>query len=128
MIIGFEAMKTANGPFLRKLDRMIAISSKPKSHIPVHIQDIKYQHGEGVTQLNKAVSALNLAKESTIVPSNPNMDNEVLLTQRRGLRDAVETIRVRNNEKILKEKKRREDELKHFEMPSIFSKGRSYKL
>lgn len=33
LIIGFEANKNTNGNYLRKLDRMISVSSRPKSRV-----------------------------------------------------------------------------------------------
>lgn len=48
MIIGFEANKNINGNFMRKLDRMITVSSKPKSHISPHVADMKFAPGEGL--------------------------------------------------------------------------------
>ena len=48
LIIGFEANKNSNGNFLRKLDRMIAVSSRPKSRVSSHVEDVKYTPGEGI--------------------------------------------------------------------------------
>ena len=79
MIIGFEASKNMNSNFLRKLDRMIQVSGKPKSKIAAHVENVKYAPGEGIKQISKALNALNDQKYSEIKPSSPSMDNRVLL-------------------------------------------------
>ncbi len=45
---------------------MIAVSSRPKSRVSAHVEDIKYTPGEGIKQMVKAVSALNDKKYSEV--------------------------------------------------------------
>lgn len=80
LIIGFEANKNINGNFLRKLDRMISVSSRPKSRVSQHVEDVKYAPGEGIKQMAKAVTALNNMKYSEVKPSSSTLaiDNNVL--------------------------------------------------
>eukprot|EP00347_Sterkiella_histriomuscorum_P016786 403351858 len=123
LIIGFEANKNTNGNFLRKLDRMISVSSRPKSRVSSHVEDIKYAPGEGIKQMAKAVSALNDKKYSEVNPfsSTQAIDNKILLQSRIELKSRVEQKRITNNKVILKERDRRMKEVQEMsQQPNLY--------
>ena len=90
VLMGFDAGKNQNGNFLQRLDRMIGINSRPKSRVSSKVKDMKYAAGEGNRQISNAITVLNNAKYATIKPMSSNIGNDILISSRSSLREAVE--------------------------------------
>ena len=110
LIIGFEANKNTNGNFLRKLDRMIAVSARPKSRVSQHVEDVRFTPGEGIKQLTKAVTALNDRKYAEVGgggSSRTAEDNLALVQSRDELRSRVERTKIVNNKALLEQREKK---------------------